>query len=194
MKKVIKVVIGLTALILVLKGLSADYEKDEMIFKEEKIVYGNGYEDESFNDCITMKMLNGYPAQAYKADNVYLLIDKETKEVTEYLAVTTKGTSNNWFESIIMQESDDVHKIYEIPSGDLICYYYSEYNGKGLDYLNNLVENSYLVRLKDLELYVEDEALKEWYSIREIKAFEPEIVEAIEKIDIASKRLEKRLK
>ncbi len=192
MKKTTKVLIGLTALLLVLKGVSSDYEHDETLFTPQKVVYGKGVDNESYNENVTMKIIGGYPAHAYRSENVYLLIDKETKEVSEYLLATEKGDSNNWFESFFLKENTDVHQVFEIPSGDLICYYYSEYNGKGLDYLNYLLEKSDLVKLRDLELYVEDETLKEWYCLSEIRSFEPEIVESIEKINLATKRLIKK--
>ena len=125
MKKTTKILIGVTALLLVLKGQIRSYETNESILIPEKIVLGNGIDNDSYNDCVTMKITEGYPAHAYKTDNVYLLIDKETKEVTEYLCVTTKGNSKNWFESVIMNKDSDINQVFEIPSGDLICYYYN---------------------------------------------------------------------
>ena len=189
MKKTTKITIGMIALLIVLKSQIGNYEPEESILTPEKITYGKGIDDDSFNECITMKIVNGYPSRAYKSENVYLLIDKETKEVSEYLCVTSKGNSKNWFESIILKKDDDITEVFEIPGGDLICYYYSEINGKGLDYLNYLKEKSDIIRLKDLELYIDSEPLKEWYSLSEIKELEPRIVEAFVKIDLATKRL-----
>ena len=191
MKKITKIAIGISAFILVASNLSSKDKSKNSIYTPERIVFGNSEDSVGYEESVTMKMTNGYPSYAYKTENVYLLVDKETREVTEYLFVTSEGTNQNWFERVLYQEGETVNQIFEIPSGDLICYYYSEFNGQGLDYIEYLLEKSDLIPLKDLEIYLE-ESPKEWYSIREIRELEPQIVDAYDKINRQVKRLEKK--
>ena len=65
MKKTTKITIGMIALLIVLKSQIGNYEPEESILTPEKITYGKGIDDDSFNECITMKIVNGYPFMCY---------------------------------------------------------------------------------------------------------------------------------
>ena len=103
----------------------------------------------------------------YKADNVFLIINKETFEVKEY--ISDNGSLNG--------------NIYDVSTGYMI-------NDSGLfDDSNNfsneklLKENNYIVWIRNVSDYIEDEEVKDWYTIEEIKELEPAIIESLKIIN-----------
>ena len=112
-----------------------------------------------------------------KTENVYLLYDKETFEVKEYIF-------NNIFELFSKKYGIE---LYDIDSEELICYnngiddiVYNE------DYYKYLIDNNYIVSLANLSNYIEDIEVKEYYTLDEIRELEPQILESL-KIIINSK-------
>ena len=112
---------------------------------------------------------NGEAVKLYKAENVYLLFDKETYDVKEYIFDIVFGIYGG--------------QLYDLESEELLVYsggisytYNEEYN-------NYLKENNYQVCLKDISDYVEGDVGKEYYSLDEIRELEPQIAEGLKIIN-----------
>lgn len=111
----------------------------------------------------------------YKAENVYLLFDKETYTAEEYIFDTVHGEYGG--------------QLYDLETEELIMYssgisymYNEEYN-------NYLIENNYHVCLKDVCDYVEGHTGKDYYSLDEIKELEPQIAESLKIINSAKVKI-----
>lgn len=110
---------------------------------------------------------DGKTVKLYNSQNIYLLFDKETYEVTEYI----------YYNRIIGCE------LYDLSSENMIFYS----DGIGIsyndEYFNYLIENNYQVCLAETSDYVEEHTSKEYYSIDEIRELEPQIAEGLKIIN-----------
>lgn len=111
----------------------------------------------------------------YKTENIYLLIDKTTYTSNIYIFNSEKVLGGLGYTG----------ELYDIETGELLVYcdgLATTYNEEYFDYLK---ENNYEVCLKDLEDYIEGEEVKEYYTLDEIMAFEPQIVKSLKIINKA---------
>ena len=97
--------------------------------------------------------------KAYESKYVYLLYNKETIEVKEYI-YNNKSSFAGGFE------------LYDLKTETLLSYY----NGISIffneDYLKYLIENNYQINLANIGEYIDDFAPKEYYTKDEIKTIE----------------------
>ena len=114
-------------------------------------------------------MQNGEAVKLYKAENIYLLFDKETYDAEEYI-----------FDTVLWIYGG---QLYDLESEEMLVYS----NGIGLayneEYYNYLEENNYQVCLKDVSDYVEGHVGKEYYSLDEIRELEQRIAESLKIIN-----------
>lgn len=115
-------------------------------------------------------MQNGETVKLYNIQNVYLLFDKETYEITEYIY----RNHVTWFGGA---------ELYDLESEEMIVYgnaFGTEYNA---EYFKYIVENNYQVCLTEISDYVEGHTSKEYYSLDEIRKLEPQIAESLKIIN-----------
>lgn len=107
---------------------------------------------------------DGEALKFYKSQNIYLLYNKETYEVKEYIY-------NEDFWSI---------ELYDLESEEMLVH-----TGYNRDYYEYMIENNYQVCLKDVNDYIEGHSIKEYYSFEQIKELEPQILESLKMINEA---------
>ena len=122
-----------------------------------------------FDDYYKTVIRNGEPVTVYKGENISLVINKETFEIKE----------------CIYRNSVITAQIYDLSTGYLIVDANIASLKSDADYKNyeKLIENSYIVEFVNISDYIEDEELKEWYSLDEIKKLEPRIIESLKIIN-----------
>lgn len=119
---------------------------------------------------------NGKAIKLYNSQNVYLLYDKETYEVSEYIY----RTEVTWFGGA---------ELYDLESEEMLAY------GNGIDtpynkeYCEYIVENNYQVCLSEVSDYVEEHSSKDYYSLDEIRKLEPQIRESLKIINEAKGKI-----
>lgn len=119
---------------------------------------------------------NGDAIKLYNSQNVYLLFDKETYEVSEYIY----RTQVTWFGGA---------ELYDLESEEMLAY------GNGIDttynkeYCEYIVENNYQVCLSEVSDYVEEHSSKDYYSLDEIRKLEPQIRESLKIINEAKGKI-----
>lgn len=117
-------------------------------------------------------MQNGEAVKLYNSQNVYLLFNKETYEITEYIY----RNHVTWFGGA---------ELYDLESEEMIVYgdaFGTEYNE---EYYKYILENNYQVCLTEISDYVEGHTSKEYYSLDEIRELEPQIAESLKIINSA---------
>lgn len=129
-------------------------------------------EHSNVEDYYKYVMQNGEAVKLYNSQNVYLLYNKETYEVNEYIfqnQVTCFGGA----------------ELYDLETEEMLVY------GDGIDTTYNrefyeyLIENNYQVCLNEVSDYVEGHVAKEYYSLDEIKELEQQIEENLRIINKA---------
>ena len=126
----------------------------------------------NIEDYYKYAIQNGEAVKLYNSQNVYLLYDKDTYEVREYIyksQVTSFGGA----------ELYDLETEEMLVYGDGIVTVYNE------EFFKYLIENNYQVCLADLGDYIEGHIAQEYYSLNEIRAFEPQIEESLRLINRA---------
>ena len=119
---------------------------------------------------------NGDAIKLYNSRNVYLLYDKETYEVSEYIynsPVTYFGGA----------------ELYDLESEEMFAYgngIATTYNG---EYYKYIVENNYQVCLSEVSDYVEGHSSKDYYSLDEIRKLEPKIRDSLRIINEAKVKI-----
>lgn len=124
------------------------------------------------DDYYKYAIQNGEAVKLYNSENVYLLFDKETYEVTECIY---HGKAFLGLATYV--------ELYDLANEDLLVYSNGvnrTYNDK---YYYYLLENNYQVCLADTSDYVEGHANKEFYSLDEIRELEPQIAQSLKAID-----------
>lgn len=120
-------------------------------------------------------MQNGEAVKLYKAENIYLLFDKETYDAEEYI-----------FDTVLWIYGG---QLYDLESEEMLVYS----SGIGLaynkEYYNYLKDNNYEVCLKDVSDYVEGHVGKEYYSLDEIRELEHRIAESLKIINSAKVKI-----
>lgn len=104
----------------------------------------------------------------YNSNNVYLLFDKDNYEVSEFIY------ADNYVYTLGFQTTSI--ELYDLTTEEMIAYD----NGLGtyynLDLYDSIRENNYQVCLNEIEDYIDDEELKAYYSLEEIRNLEPKIL------------------
>lgn len=116
---------------------------------------------------------NGEAVKLYNSQNVYLLYDKESYVVTEYI----------YYMKNILGGLGTYVELYDLLSEQMIVYcngIATTYNEE--DYYN-IVESTYQVCLAEANDYVEGHNSKEYYSLDEIRELEPQIRESLKLIN-----------
>ena len=115
---------------------------------------------------------NGEAVKMYKSENVYLLYNKESYEVKEY----------------IYDGEYDI-ELYDLKSEEMIAYSNPISSTYNKEYYYYIRDNNYQVCLNDVENYVEGRTNKEYYSLEEIKELEPKILEGLKIINTAKQKI-----
>ena len=124
----------------------------------------------NFEDYYKYAMKNGKAVKVYNSQNVYLLYDKETYEVKEYIfksPITFFGGA----------------ELYDLETEEMLAYgdgLSTTYNKEFYEYL---IENNYQVCLTEVSTYIEGHITKEYYSLDEIKELEKQIEESLRLIN-----------
>lgn len=116
----------------------------------------------NFNSFAEHRLTKAKAELCYKGENILVLINKETNEISRYIY------------------NRDLYKteVYELDSQDMIMYIpLNIYElSQGLDYYNNLIENSYIFKFDDIDNYIEGETCKKWYTLEEIEEIESRLL------------------
>lgn len=129
-------------------------------------------EHSNVEDYYKYVMQNGEAVKLYNSQNVYLLYNKETYEVNEYIF----QNQVTWFGGA---------ELYDLETEEMLAYgdgISTTYNRAFFEYL---IENNYQVCLNEVSDYVEGHVAKEYYSLDEIKELEPQIEESLRIINKA---------
>lgn len=116
---------------------------------------------------------NGQAVKLYNSANVYLLFNKETYEVSEYI----------YYKRNILGGLGTYVELYNLPNESLLVYSDGISTTYNEEYYKYLIENSYQVCLLDANDYVEGHNDKEYYSLDEIRELEPRIAEGLKIIN-----------
>ena len=109
----------------------------------------------------------------YKSSNVYLLFDKETYEVSEYI----------YYGGKILGGLGTYVELYDLQSEEMLSYCDGIATSYNDDYYIFIMKNNYKVCLEDASDYVEGHESKEYYSLDEIKELEPHIAKSLKIIN-----------
>ena len=146
--------------------------------KDEKGVPKNvpiSSEYSNVDDYYKYVMQNGEAVKLYNSANVYLLFNKETYEVSEYIY---------YIRNILGGLGSHV-ELYDLPNENMIVYSDGISTTYNEEYYKYLIENNYQVCLTEASDYIEGHTGKEYYSLDEIKELEPQIAESLKIINSA---------
>lgn len=135
--------------------------------------YPIGNEYNEVENYYTYGVRNNEATKLYKSENVYILFNKENYEAEEYLY------HSNWLGGV---------ELYDLESEEMLVYSSGIATVYNEDYYDYIRENNYQVSLREVSNYVEGVEIKEYYSLDEIKALEPEILKALKIINEANSK------
>ena len=127
------------------------------------------------DDYYKYVMQNGEAVKLYNSANVYLLFNKETYEVSEYI----------YYRRNVLGGLGSHVELYDLPNENMIVYSDGISTTYNEEYYKYLIENNYQVCLTEASDYVEGHTGKEYYSLDEIKELEPQIAESLKIINSA---------
>ncbi len=146
--------------------------------KDEKEVPKNvsiSSEYSNVDDYYKYVMQNGEAVKLYNSANVYLLFNKETYEVSEYI----------YYRRNVLGGLGSHVELYDLPNENMIVYSDGISTTYNEEYYKYLIENNYQVCLTEASDYIEGHTGKEYYSLDEIKELEPQIAESLKIINSA---------
>ena len=111
------------------------------------------------DDYYKYVMQNGEAVKLYNSVNVYLLFNKETYEVSEYI----------FYKKNILGGLGCHVELYDLPNENMIVYSDGISTTYNEEYYKYIIENNYQVCLTEVSDYVEGHTGKEYYSLDEIK-------------------------
>lgn len=120
-------------------------------------------------------MKNGEPVKLYNSSNVYLLFNKETYEVSEYI----------YYKMDVLGGLGRSVELYDLSTENMLVYCDGMLTTYNEEYYNYIRENNYQVCLTETFDYVEGHTSKEYYSLEEIRELEPKIAESLKIINSA---------
>lgn len=118
---------------------------------------------------------NNEAVKLYNSENVYLLFNKETYEVNEYL----------YNDKDVLLGLTNQIELYDLKNENMLVYSDGMSTTFNEEYYKYLLENNYQVCLTDVSDYIEGHIRKEYYSLEEIKELEPQIAEGLKIINFA---------
>lgn len=127
------------------------------------------------DDYYKYVMQNGEAVKLYNSANVYLLFNKETYEVSEYI----------FYKKNILGGLGCHVELYDLPNENMIVYSDGISTTYNEEYYKYIIENNYQVCLTEVSDYVEGHTGKDYYSLDEIKELEPQIAESLKIINSA---------
>lgn len=131
--------------------------------------YYIGQETNHFDDFNKTIIRNGEAVTVYSGKNIFVAVNKEAFDVKEYIYTYTSLTAQIY----------DLSTEYLVVGANVFSSPYDS-DVSNWDILN---ENNYLVFFKEISDYLEDEEVRDWYSIDEIKELEPRIIESLKLIN-----------
>ena len=146
--------------------------------KDEKGVPKNvsiSSEYSNVDDYYKYVIQNGEAVKLYNSANVYLLFNKETYEVSEYI----------YYRRNVLGGLGSHVELYDLPNENMIVYSDGISTTYNEEYYKYLIENNYQVCLTEASDYIEGHTGKEYYSLDEIKELEPQIAESLKIINSA---------
>ena len=154
----------------VMVGITGCNNSDNNVNEEpSRIAISDKYNN--FEDYYKYAMKNGEAEKLYNSKNVYLLYNKETYDVNEYIftnEVTIFGGA----------------ELYDLETEEMLVYGDGIATTYNRNYFEYLVENNYQVCLNEVSDYVEGHVVKEYYSLEEIKELEPLVKESLKIINL----------
>lgn len=127
------------------------------------------------DDYYKYVMQKGEAVKLYNSANVYLLFNKETYEVSEYI----------YYRRNILGGLGSHVELYDLPNENMLVYSDGIDTTYNEEYYKYLIENNYQVCLTEVSDYVEGHTGKEYYSLDEIRELEPQIAEGLKIINSA---------
>ena len=158
--------LGLAGVILGTAGCASNKDENGV---PKRVPISSEYSN--ITDYYKFVVRGGEAIKLYKAENIYLLFDKETYEAEEYIFDTVNGKHGG--------------QLYDLEKEELLVYYGGLGDICNEDYNNYLKENNYIVCIKDASDYVEGHNSKEYYSLDEIKELELQVAEGLRIINSA---------
>lgn len=127
------------------------------------------------DDYYKYVMQNGEAVKLYNSANVYLLFNKETYEVSEYI----------FYKKNILGGLGCHVELYDLQNENIIVYSDGISTTYNEEYYKYIIENNYQVCLTEVSDYVEGHTGKDYYSLDEIRELEPQIAESLKIINSA---------
>lgn len=125
------------------------------------------------DDYYKYVMQNGEAVKLYNSANVYLLFNKETYEVSEYI----------FYKKNILGGLGCHVELYDLQNENMIVYSDGISTTYNEEYYKYIIENNYQVCLTEVSDYVEGHTGKDYYSLDEIRELEPQIAESLKIIN-----------
>lgn len=116
---------------------------------------------------------NDEPVKVYNSKNTFLLYDKETYNVHEYLYSNTPYLANTLYTT----------ELYDLSTEEMLAYGDGFDTSINADYYRNLIQSTYQVGMTELGDYIEGYKTKDYYTLEEIKELEPTVLENLKKIN-----------
>lgn len=162
--------LGLAGVMLGTAGCASNKDENEV---PKHVPISSEYSN--VDDCYKYVMQNGEAVKLYNSTNVYLLFNKETYEVSEYI----------YYRRNILGGLGSHVELYDLPNENMLVYSDGINTTYNEEYYKYLIENNYQVCLTEVSDYVEGHTGKEYYSLDEIKELEPQISESLKIINSA---------
>lgn len=137
------------------------------------------YINKKYNDFkkfVRIRIVNTKLTDCYNVNNITIFIDNNTLRMNEY----------------IYYEDESINKLFELNSKDLI--YYNDLTNNieyGKREYQELLENSTVVSFNELDKYMDEYSIKQWYSLDDIKEIENYLLETLAKDKTIVKVLKK---
>ena len=122
---------------------------------------------------------NGEAVKLYNSSNVYLLFNKETYEVSEFI----------YYRRNILGGLGTHVELYDLDSEEMLAYCDGIATTYNEDYYNYITRSNYKVRLCEVDDYIEGYTAKAYYSLDEIRELEPQIAESLKIINSAKVKI-----
>lgn len=121
------------------------------------------------------KIKNDEAIKYYNSNNVYILFDRKTYEISEFIYADSEVCTLGFVTTSI--------ELYDLTTEQMLVFD----NGMGtyynLDYYDTIRENNYQVCLNEIEDYIEGEQLQEYYTLEEIRKLEFQILNSLKIIN-----------
>lgn len=165
--------LGLAGVMLGTAGCASNKDENEV---PEHVSISSEYSN--VDDYYKYVIQNGETVKLYNSANVYLLFDKETYDVSEYIY----RDHVTWFGGV---------ELYDLKSEEMLVYGDGINTTYNKEYYKYIIDNNYQVCLTEVSDYVEGHTDKDYYSLDEIRELEPQIAENLKIINSAKVKIKK---